>query len=134
LVDSGADTSTFPASWATILGIDVATCLEYESDTAGGPASQFLYEPGIHAAFMGQKFHLSATFSAACGTVLLGRTDFFHYFKELRFDQQGQQFHVELADDVAKARQEVGEFIDRQGQMLREFVEASAQPVGASEP
>jgi hypothetical protein len=135
LVDSGADTSTFPVSWAAVLGIDVAeSCLEYETDTAGGKAQQFLYEPGIYATFMGHKLHLGATFSHSCGAILLGRTDFFRYCRELRFDQQGQQFHIELVDDMDAARKEVGEFIDLQATLVRKAVEAENEPVGAESP
>ncbi len=71
--------------------------------TAGGKAEQFLYEPGIHATFLGKKLRLGAIFAPHCPVVLLGRQDFFRYFASIRFEQEQQKMHLEGVADWAAA-------------------------------
>jgi hypothetical protein len=100
LVDSGCDSTTLPLEWAERLGIDhLADCLKFQGGTAGGKADQFLYEPGIHATFLGKKLRLGAIFAPLCPVVLLGRQDFFRYFASIKFEQEQQKMHLEGVAD-----------------------------------
>lgn len=106
VVDSGCDSTTLPLEWAQRLGIDCEVdCIQFEGGTAGGKADQFLYEPGIHATFLGKKLRLGAIFAPHCPVVLLGRDDFFRYFASVNFEQEKQRLHLEgVADwDAADA-------------------------------
>lgn len=107
IVDSGCDFTTFPIEWAARLGIDTESdCLEQEGSTAGGATKQYLYVPGVHVLFLGKKLLLSATFAPLCPHVLLGREDFFRYFKSIGFDQEREKLHLTGAavwTDAAKA-------------------------------
>jgi hypothetical protein len=75
--------------------------------TAGGAAKQFLYEPGIHVSFLGRKLLLGAIFAPLCPQVLLGREDFFRYFKAIRFEQAKQKMHLDGVTDWDKVTKEV---------------------------
>jgi hypothetical protein len=109
IVDSGADSTTFPLEWAKRLGIDhEKDCLEFEGGTAGGPAHWFLYEPGIRATFFDKTLHLGATFAPHCQAVLLGRQDFFRYFKTVAFDQGDEKLFLETVSNWDAATKAVG--------------------------
>lgn len=104
LVDSGCDSTTLPLEWAERLGIShTGECLKFKGGTAGGKADQFLYEPGIHATFLGKKLRLGAIFAPHCPVVLLGRQDFFRYFASIRFEQEQERMHLEGVHDWAAA-------------------------------
>jgi hypothetical protein len=101
LVDSGCSRSTFPAELATELGIDLSKCEPIPGVTASGEDDpddesswQKCWTPGIDALFWGQKVHLHAYFRDAPIPILLGREDFFRYFKIL-FDERAQRFQLE---------------------------------------
>lgn len=96
LVDSGCDYSTFPKAWAVLLGIDFdIDCAPIQGNTASGKDdSQRCYEPGIHGLVMGHNVPLSAIFHPQIPIALLGREDFFKYFK-VGFDQRRKRFRVE---------------------------------------
>ncbi len=103
-MDSGCDFTTFPLAWAERLGVDVSTdCIEQEGATAGGSATQYFYVPGVTALFLGKKMLLSATFAPLCPHVLLGREDFFRYFKSINFDQENEKLRLVGAPDWAAA-------------------------------
>lgn len=96
LVDSGCDFSTFPSAWAKPLGIDfMADCEEIDGNTASGKDnSQRIYKPGIHGLVAGKKVPLRAIFNPKIPIALLGREDFFAYFK-VSFDQQAKTFRLQ---------------------------------------
>jgi hypothetical protein len=96
LVDSGCDVSTFPTSWAPVLGIDLAKdCDEGVGNTAGGQTKAYHYNPGITALLMGTQVPLVANFNEGLPIILLGREDFFSHFK-VSFDQRRKQFTLEV--------------------------------------
>lgn len=97
LADSGCDFSNFPEAWAEDLGVDLANCEETEGNTAGGKAKKYLYKPGIEAIVFGKKIHLAAFFSPGLPLALLGREDFFQYFRA-HFDQRAQSFDLHAYD------------------------------------
>jgi hypothetical protein len=96
LVDSGADYSVFPAPWAGPLGIDLASCREEDSQTAGGTAKQYLHSQKLTAEIqaMSERVELVAAFSDVLPIALLGRQDFFAAFK-VSFDERAQTFRLE---------------------------------------
>lgn len=55
--------------------------------------------------FLGKKLLLSATFAPECPHVLLGREDFFMYFKSVSFHQARQKLILEAATDWDTAKQ-----------------------------
>lgn len=134
IVDSGCDSTTFPIEWAERLGIDpVADCVPQECSTAGGTITQFAYAPGVHVLFLGKKLLLSATFAPECPHVLLGREDFFMYFKSVNFHQAKQKLTLEAATDWEAAAdaarsnvRQIGEYIEAQA--AAEAADASPTP------
>lgn len=100
LVDSGADRSVLPASWAARLGIDIAEdCVAVTARTAGGQVQNFECNRGIEVVIVGQRLTLRAAFSEGVPWVLLGRDDFFHHF-DVSFKHREQQFTLSLPPDV----------------------------------
>jgi hypothetical protein len=98
LIDSGADCSSFPAQWASALGIDLANdCVVTNGASAGGQTTVHTYKPGITALFAGERVSLTASFNPALPIVLLGRMDFFAAYK-VSFDQRRSTFRVESYD------------------------------------
>jgi hypothetical protein len=89
LIDSGCDLSTFPSAWAPLLGIDFKKeCDEIEGQTASGTdKTQRIYKPGIHGLILGHKVPLHAVFNPRLPIALLGREDFFKFFR-VDFDQR----------------------------------------------
>ena len=100
LVDSGCDVTSFPKDWAAALGIDWNACTPFSGLTASGadaadPATQpRLWVPGVDAIFIGVKIHLQAVFRPGLPVILLGREDFFTYFR-VTFDQAARVVTVE---------------------------------------
>ena len=97
LVDSGADTTLFPAPFAASLGIDLeADFQEASGSTAGGETVQYVYEPGLEVEIqaMGMRIPVVAALNPALPIVLLGRLDFFSHFRVL-FDERAQVFTLE---------------------------------------
>jgi hypothetical protein len=106
--------TTLPLEWASRLGIDhESECIAFQGGTAGGAADQFLYEPGIFASFLGKKLRLGAIFAPLCPQVLLGREDFFRYFKVVRFAQAKEKMHLDGVDDWNAATRAVEESLLR---------------------
>ena len=104
IVDSGCDFTTFPQEWAERLGIDVRSeCITQHGTTAGGSATQHFYVPGVRALFLGKEFAFSAIFAPQCPHVLLGREDFFRYFKSVNFDQAKEELRLVGAVNWAAA-------------------------------
>lgn len=97
LVDSGCDYSTFPRAWAEPLGIDFdADCEPIVGNTASGEdRTQRAYVPGIHGLLMGHNIPLAAIFNPMLPVALLGREDFFGFFK-VAFDQRRQRFRLDI--------------------------------------
>jgi hypothetical protein len=104
IVDSGCDWTTFPKAWAKHLGIDTdRDCIPSPCNTAAGKSIQYVYLPGVRTLFRGKKLLLSATFAEGCPHVLLGREDFFRYFKSIAFEQDRQKLILEAVPDWAVA-------------------------------
>lgn len=102
LADSGCDYSNFPIDWAKDLGVDLTDCIETQGNTAGGAAAKYLYPPGIDAIVFGRKIHLAAFFSPGLPLALLGREDFFNYFRA-EFDQRSLSFQLEAYEPFEPA-------------------------------
>jgi hypothetical protein len=126
IVDSGCDSTTFPIEWAKRLGIDPgADCLPQECSTAGGTITHFAFPPGVNVFFLGKKLLLSATFAPECPHVLLGREDFFMYFRSVNFDQAKQRLVLESVPDWKAAVAAATENVRRIGAQI----EAQTSPV-----
>jgi hypothetical protein len=99
LVDSGADSSMFPLEFAHHLGIDLGSCRREECRTAGGSATQHIWEEGLDVVVQGinRTIHLGASFSETT-VVLLGRADFFQAFR-VSIDHRAQRFRLEAYED-----------------------------------
>jgi hypothetical protein len=131
IVDSGCDSTTFPIEWAERLGIDPAgDCVPQDCSTAGGPIQQFAYAPGVHVLFLGKKLLLSATFAPECPHVLLGREDFFMYFKSVNFEQAREKLILEGAADWKAAVKAATANVQKMGTLI----EAQAAAEAASSP
>ncbi len=95
ILDSGADSTTMPIEWAAKLDIDIqCDCVERPCGTAGGEASGYVFLGDIEAMVLGERLPLSAIFLAGLDFVLLGRRDFFDWFRIL-FDQRAKTFTIE---------------------------------------
>jgi len=101
LVDSGCSHTTLPAELAEELGIDLAACVPQRGLTASGEddpedESGWMrhWPAGIDANFWNRTIHLDIFFRDAEIPILLGREDFFRYFKVL-FDQRNERFQLE---------------------------------------
>jgi hypothetical protein len=100
LVDSGCDVTSFPADWAEELGIELSDCPTFAGLTAAGKDSDDEnLQPrecpdGVDALVLGQKIHLHAVFRPGLPIILLGREDFFRYFK-VTFDQEAMIMRLE---------------------------------------
>jgi hypothetical protein len=135
IVDSGCDFTTFPIEWAERLGIDTdADCLRQEGETAGGTTVQHLYVPGVNVLFLGKKLLLSATFAPLCPHVLLGREDFFRYFKSVNFDQAKEKLHLEGVTDWGEAAKAAGENIRLMGVRAEAHAKAQEEAIAATHP
>lgn len=131
IVDSGCDSTTFPIEWAERLGINpTADCVPQDCSTAGGPITQFAYAPGVHVLFRGKKLLLSATFALECPHVLLGREDFFMYFKSVNFHQARQKLVLEGVVDWKVAVKAATENVQRMGA----HIEAQAAEAASVSP
>jgi hypothetical protein len=98
LLDSGADDTVFPVSAARAIGLsDLSRCPVVTYSTAGDPVQVYRYTLQVcvlgrwHTWEIGLNEHLGQT-------PLLGRTDFFRLFKEVRFDDAREKFFL-LTDD-----------------------------------
>ncbi len=85
------------------MGIDFENdCVEVSGgeSAAGSDADQpvenrpRLYQPGIEVAFRGERLKLAGFFRPNLKVMLLGRDDFFNYFK-VSFDQRRLRFTLE---------------------------------------
>ena len=98
LVDSGCDVTSFPSAWAAELGIDLGECAAFAGVTAAGKdaanAQPRRWPHGVDALILGQKIHLEAVFRPGLPILLLGREDFFTYFK-VSFDQKAKIMRLE---------------------------------------
>jgi hypothetical protein len=89
---------------------------------------------GPHVLFLGKKLLLSATFSPLCPHVLLGREDFFRYFKSVSFDQAREKIHLEGAPDWAVAAQAAEENVRRMGARAEAHAKAQMEATAAAQP
>ena len=102
LVDSGCDVTSFPAAWAEELGIDLSDCPAFAGVTAAGKDRLKRGDAGLGAGppasictrVSGQKIHLEAVFRPGLPILLLGREDFFTYFK-VSFDQKAKLMRLQ---------------------------------------
>jgi hypothetical protein len=84
--DSGADASCFPEDWASPLGIDLADCHKRRVNTGAGLGHHHEAKAPLIATVAGRTVELCASFGPVL-VGLLGRDDFFRYFR-VEFDQQ----------------------------------------------
>jgi hypothetical protein len=98
LIDSGCDATAFPEDFAVELGIDFAQCTPVQGMTASGKDDPTLlprtWPAGVNAIFEGERLALNALFRPGLPLILLGRKDFFAYFK-IQMDQRAQTFRLE---------------------------------------
>jgi hypothetical protein len=96
LVDSGADYSILPASYAHYLGIDVDACEERPATTAGGTGTVLVHPLPLEAEVeaMNARFAMKSAFTKHGSTILLGREDFFKEFR-VTIDEPAQTFTLE---------------------------------------
>jgi Aspartyl protease len=97
IVDSGADTSTFPASMAKSLGItlDESCCERGRAATANGETVIWSYPQGIKALIEDRgEHHLKADFCDGLTIPLLGRKDFFNAYR-VTFDERAETLTLE---------------------------------------
>jgi hypothetical protein len=83
LVDSGADSSILPISYASYLGIDLAACERIPCMTAGGTGFVLVHAIALEAELeaMNARFAMKSAFTEHGDTILLGREDFFSQFR-----------------------------------------------------
>ena len=62
--------------------------------TAAGETIGYAYPGDVEAIVFGERLTLSATFNRGLDFVLLGRRDFFYWFRVL-FDQRAKTFTIE---------------------------------------
>jgi hypothetical protein len=90
VVDSGADSSALPISYASALGIDIdQDCTEAKGMSAGGESAQWIYTPGLRAEVFGREFKMVAMFTKT-PLILLGQADFFMQF-HVAFDGRAKE-------------------------------------------
>lgn len=94
LIDSGADTTTFPIDMMGALGLKKLDCHKVKSATAAGTADCYVCKRLIDAEFDGEKFKLQANFMPGLPIPLLGRQDFFAHFK-VSFNEQAEVVTLE---------------------------------------
>jgi hypothetical protein len=97
LVDSGADHSILPKSYASYLGVKLADCEERPCTTAGGSGTILVHSVPLEAEVqaMNVRFAMTSAFTEHAVTVLLGREDFFKTFR-VSIDEPAQVFTLEL--------------------------------------
>lgn len=98
LIDSGCDATAFPEAFAADLGIDFAQCSPVQGLTASGKDDPAMlprqWPAGVDAIFEGERLALNALFRPGLPLILLGRNDFFAYFK-IHLDQRAKTFRLE---------------------------------------
>jgi hypothetical protein len=96
LVDSGADYSILPRSYADFLGVDLAACTEVPCTTAGGSGFVLVHQLPLEAEVqaMSTRFAMKSAFTEHGNTILLGREDFFTQFR-VTIDEPAQTFTLE---------------------------------------
>lgn len=99
LVDSGADYSIIPASYATILGVDLDKCRDEPCRTAAGAGTIKIHDTPFEGEVQAMRirFAMKAAFNEHASVVLLGREDFFKAFK-VAFDHRALAFTLESYD------------------------------------
>lgn len=96
LVDSGADASTFPFGYATLLGYSSATLTRSTSSTAGGNTTTFVAKAPSTAEVLevpGVTVQMHPVFAQAIEVVVWGRIDFMTYF-DVNFMETQQRFSI----------------------------------------
>lgn len=95
IVDSGADSTTLPTEWASKLGIDLdRDCVLKPCGTAGGETTGYAYPGDVEVIVLGKRLTITPTFNKGLDVVLLGRRDFFFWFR-VTFDQRAKTFTLE---------------------------------------
>jgi gag-polyprotein putative aspartyl protease len=96
LVDSGADYSILPKSYANYLGVDLSECVEQPCTSAGGTGTVLVHPVPLEAEIqaLDVRFAMRSAFSEQASTILLGREDFFKQFR-VTIDEPAQTFTIE---------------------------------------
>lgn len=87
VIDSGADSSALPYSYAEALGIDLEKdCKRVTGMSSGGETEQHVFNPGLHGEVFGHRFKMMGVFTDT-PLILLGQEDFFMQF-HIAFDRR----------------------------------------------
>jgi hypothetical protein len=96
IVDSGADHTSLPLGYASLMGYTGANLERQMATTAGGETPVFVAQAAVAAYVVGlpdPRFQLWPMFSRDSEMVLWGRADFFMQFGVL-FDEAAQRFSL----------------------------------------
>ncbi len=94
LLDSGADNNLFPATLASFVGLNIKKGKLVEHFGIGG-VSVLAYRNKIKIYLGSKSIQTEADFSIEQRIPLLGRTDFFRFFKSIRFEENNKKFFLE---------------------------------------
>lgn len=94
LVDSGADYSILPTSYAHYLGVDLDACDERPATTAGGTGKVLVHPLSLEAEIEAMNVRFAMAYTKQGNTILLGREDFFKEFR-VTIDEPAQTFTLE---------------------------------------
>jgi hypothetical protein len=96
VVDSGADQTSLPLGYASLMGYTGANLATDTAATAGGSTAVFVAQEPVHAYVVGLPaitFELFPMFAKGSSMVLWGREDFFTVFRVF-FDEATQRFSL----------------------------------------
>jgi hypothetical protein len=121
LIDSGADSTTFSAEWAALLGISLEDHCEPVRALAaveGGDEGKFFYyayTDGLTVEVAGEELFLPVVlFCKGLPFAVLGRRDFFDRYL-VTFDQRNLRFFLERLPDPEEDHGELGRLPDPEG-------------------
>lgn len=75
---------------------------------------------------------VSATFAPLCPHVLLGREDFFRYFKSVNFEQEKEKIHLEGATDWEASARAAQANVKKMGAQAEAHVKAQLEATVAA--
>ena len=94
LIDSGADSSLFPADHGRVIGINIESVPPRKIGGIGGIIIGYRHDIVLHVA--GKDFVTYVDFSDKCEVPLLGREGFFDLFKRVDFNEQKHKIVLNL--------------------------------------
>ena len=93
IIDSGADSSIFPAEFGEAIGIDIKSVKPKIGTGSGGKSNIYYHQVDVHFEMENELYKLNcyAGFSWELADIgLLGREDFFRLFEEVTFNQTAE--------------------------------------------